>query len=103
MTQFFDKPGYAYVENDELYMREVSLMKLENNPDCMRDFVKPGYWVKIGSPTINDLFAANCNLLTTHLQARRRYDDTPLPFDAGAKRYEPAPEPQTRPVKKRKR
>jgi len=71
---YFDREGMAYVENDELYMREISLMTLENNPDCVRDFDRPGYWVKIASETMVKLLDARCNMLTTHLQARRRYD-----------------------------
>ena len=71
---YFDRPGYAYCENDELYMREIRLIDLDNNPDCIRDFDKPGYWVKMNSPMMAKLLDARCNMLTTHLQARRRYD-----------------------------
>jgi len=87
---YFDKPNMAYVENDELYMREIRLTDLDNNPDCERDFNKPGYWVKINSPTMARLVSANCNLLSTHLQARRRYDD----YSTGNTEVNQAPMPQ---------
>jgi len=71
---YFDNTQYAYIENDELFLREIRLTDLDNNPDCERDWNKPGYWVKLNSPTIQKLFEARCSLLTTHLQSRRRYD-----------------------------
>jgi len=73
---FWDNPNYCYVENDELYLREINLQSMENNPDTIRDFNKPGYWVKLNSPTLNTLLMKNCNLLTSQLQNRRRYDST---------------------------
>ena len=65
-----DRPGWAYVEANELYYRGVTHLEVRDQ-DVEHDYTDRGVWVDLASPTATLLSLKGCLMLPTKLQMRR--------------------------------
>jgi hypothetical protein len=65
----WDRPGWAYLERDEVWYREISTETLDQG-GAEYDFNKKGYWINLSSPLAEELDSKNCRFLTSWTQAK---------------------------------
>ena len=69
MSTTWDRPGYLYLEREEIWYRNIPTHILEEG-GAEYDFNKRGYWVNAATPLAGYLDSENCRFLTSWTQAK---------------------------------
>jgi hypothetical protein len=69
-NNYQDRPGWAYVEANELYYRNVHHTEVDER-HIEHDYLHKGLWVDLSTPTATLLSLKGCRFLNTKLQSRR--------------------------------
>ena len=67
-----DRPGWAYVEANELYYRQIHMNEVRDT-DVEHDYTTKGLWVNLSSPTATLMSLKGVNFLNSHHQAYKQH------------------------------
>jgi hypothetical protein len=70
-----DRPGWAYVEANELYYRQIHMNEVRDE-DVEHDYTTRGLWVNLQSPTATLMTLKGVSFLNTKHQAYKNYGQT---------------------------